>query len=92
MIYLYLQNQSYHVQMLGIVIREQRQPAFFVVVITMRIHHGEHLPKHFGGSSWEFNLTDNSSLISTLLSWGRVEEGQEEGKKKKGTKTKHQSH
>lgn len=71
MIYFYLQNQSYHVQMLGIVIREHRQPAFFclfvVFVITMRINHRKHLPKHFGCSSLEFSLTDKSSLISVLL-------------------------
>lgn len=30
MIYFNLQNQSYHVQMLGIVIREHRQPALFL--------------------------------------------------------------
>lgn len=60
MIYFYLQNQSYHVQMLGIVIKEHRQPAF--VVITMRINHGEHLSKPFGCSSFEFSLTDKSSL------------------------------
>lgn len=66
MIYFYLQNQSYHVQMLGTVIKEYRQPAF-VVVATMRINHGEHLLKPFGRSSFEFNLTDKSSLISLLL-------------------------
>lgn len=69
MIYFYLQNQSYHVQMLGTVIKEYRQPAFVVVVVvvTMRINHGEHLLKPFGRSSFEFNLTDKSSLISLLL-------------------------
>lgn len=31
-VYFYLQNQSYHVQMLGIVGREHRQPTCFVVL------------------------------------------------------------
>ena len=35
MIYFYLQNQSYHVQMLGIVIKEHRQPAFVVVITSV---------------------------------------------------------
>lgn len=89
MIYFYLQNQSYHVQMLGIVIKEHRQLAF-LFVITKRINHREHRPKTFGCSSWEFSLTDKSSLISLFL--GRDgRRGRAEGKKKKkGTKTKHQ--
>lgn len=39
----------------------------FFFVITKRTNHGKHLPKHFGCSSLEFNLTDKSSLISVLL-------------------------
>lgn len=39
MIYFYLQNQSYHVQMLGIVIREHRQLAFFLFVCCFCYYH-----------------------------------------------------
>lgn len=41
-----------------------------VFVITMRINHGEQLPRHCGCPSLEFRLTDKSSLISVLLYWG----------------------
>ena len=81
--------------MLGTVIKEYRQPAFFVVVvITMRINHGEHLLKPFGCSSFELSLTDKSSpnLFTTLMGRGGRRGRGEGKKKKKGTKTKHQRH
>lgn len=89
MIYFYLQNQSYHVQMLGIVIREHRQPAFFCFcvfcffVITKRINHRKHLPKHFGLLILEVQSHRQVQpyLCTTLTGKGRRRQGRKEKEK-----------
>jgi hypothetical protein len=48
--------------------RTQTTGNFVVFVITMRLHHGEHLSKHFGCSFiLESSLTDKFGLLSILL-------------------------
>lgn len=77
--------------MLGIVTRTQ----ITGIAITMRINHGEHLPKHFGCSSLEYDLTTSPALFLTTLKGGEDKGGsikEKERKKNKGTKTQHQCH
>lgn len=89
MIYFHLQNQSYHIQILGIEIREHRKPAFCVYVFLFCYYH-EDIPwgtifLNMSGASLflEFSLTDKTSLISTITLMGRGREREKERKKKK---------
>lgn len=65
--------------MLGIVTRTQ----IIGIAITMRINHGEHLPKHFGCSSLEYDLTTSPALFLTTLKGGENKGGKHKGEGKK---------
>lgn len=50
------------------------------IVVTMRINHGEHLPKHLGCSSLESDLIKSSLISTTMREKGR---GYRSGKERK---------
>lgn len=88
MSYFYLQNQSYHGQIVGIVNRRtQTAGVCCCVAPTATRNTTGGLPQHPGHSPWELSLPDQSSLRHTTLT-GRGVGGRGGGKKaKKGTKT-----
>lgn len=68
--------------MLGIVGREHRQPTCFVV-LTMRVNHGEQLPKHSGAHPWGQAYIQIQFYPCTTLVGMRRRTGKGEGKQKK---------
>lgn len=76
---IYLQSQSYRVQILRIVVRKHRQLA-----IVFCYYHEEHFLKHSGCPFLEFSLTQKPSLISKATLTGRDRGG---GRRKKEKET-----